>query len=271
MLGNIEDYLLNELNIMLPQKDNSLGNRIFSTTLSTIGGNRYDCDYYSKSYFDLEEMIERSIYPIDKLDKFVIIIRGGKTPASSDYCDEKTKYPIIKVGSYTNDLIDLNKVDYTLTSNDFEVHKNDIFILSAAHQAEYVGRHIKFLEEEPTMPRSYVGELICIRVDSLKCNPMYLFSLLSTEIYKGLINREKTGQTAHIYGKDIKHIKVPIPPIQKQNEIAEHIYRIREKATKLQQESLEYFEHTRKKIEELILMESHEIDRSTDLMIQYKN
>ncbi len=40
---------------------------------------------------------------------------------------------------------------------------------------------------------------------------------------------------------------------------------------KLQQEALEYFEHTRKKIEELILMESHEIDRSTDLMIQYKN
>jgi len=190
---------------------------------------------------------------INEIDSVVSVIQSGKTPSSIDYSDEVTEFPIIKAGSYTNEYIDLNKLDYTKTKNNFEVEKGDIFILSAAHQSQYVGKQIKILNDEVKMKTSYVGELICIRTIKELCNPMYLFSLLNLDIFKTLLNREKTGQTSHIYGKDIKHIKIPLPPIEKQNEIAQYIQAIREKAKQLQNEAKDALDEAKNEVERLIL------------------
>lgn len=253
LLSSINDYLFSELGIVLPLKENSLQNRIFKSSLIKLSGKRFDCDYYSAHYTQLEKAIENSKYTTEKINSVVTNIASGKTAPSSDYSKEKTDYPIIKVGSYTKEYIDLNKVDFTNTSNSLEAQKGDIFILSAAHQAEYVGRHIKYLNENPKIPTSYVGELICVRVTNDKCNSMYLFSLLNTDIFKTLINREKTGQTSHIYGKDIKHIKIPIPPIDKQNEIAEHILEMREQAQKLKDKTAEALKEASEEIERTLI------------------
>lgn len=48
-------------------------------------------------------------------------------------------------------------------------------------------------------------------------------------------------------------IKVPVPPREKQNEIANHITAIRNKAKKLQQEAKEEFEQVKKEVEAKIL------------------
>jgi restriction endonuclease S subunit len=253
LLTSIDEYLLNELGITLPEKDNSLENRIFTTSLSKVSGNRFDCDYYSIHYSNLENSISKSVYLVDKIATVVSNIASGKTAASSEYSDVKTEYPIIKVGSYSAEYIDLEKTDYTKSANNIEAHKGDIFILSAAHQAEYVGRFIKYLDEEPKIPTAYVGELICVRANKKVCNSMYLFSLLSLDVFKTLINREKTGQTSHVYGKDIKHIKIPTPPIEKQNEIAVHIRQIRDQAKQLQKEAVEELEKAKQGVEQIIL------------------
>ena len=256
LLESIDSYLLNELGITLPEVDNSLEKRIFTIKLNEISGSRFDPDYYSYSYEIIINAISKAnIENINKIDSVVSIIQSGKTPASIDYSDEITEFPIIKAGSYTNEYIDLNKLDYTKTKNNLEVEKGDIFILSAAHQSQYVGKQIKILNDEVNMKISYVGELICIRTIKELCNPMYLFSLLNLDIFKTLLNREKTGQTSHIYGKDIKHIKIPLPSIQKQNDIAKHIQSIRDRAKQLQDEAKLELENAKKEVERLILGE----------------
>ncbi|MBD3725444.1 MAG: restriction endonuclease subunit S [Flavobacteriaceae bacterium] len=213
-----------------------------------------DPDYYSYSYEVITDAIEKAnIENIDEIASVVSIIESGKTPASNEYSEEVTKFPIIKAGSYTNEYIDLNKLDYTKTKNNLEVEKGDIFILSAAHQSQYVGKQIKILNDEVDKQISYVGELICIRTIKEACNPMYLFSLLNLDLFKTLLNREKTGQTSHIYGKDIKKIKIPLPPIEKQNEIAEHIQAIRDKAKQLQDEAKKVLDEAKIEVEKLIL------------------
>jgi restriction endonuclease S subunit len=249
---SIGNYLLAELNIIVDKRNNTLENRIFKTTLKQVSEKRYDCDYYSTYYSDLEICIDKGKFPTIKIDFIASYINSGKTPASSEYSVEQTNYPIIKVGSYTNEFIDLNKVDFTFNFNQYVVHKDDIFILSAAHQAEYVGRHIKFLDSEPSVPTSYVGELICIRANNLKCNPMYLFSILSTDLFKTLINREKTGQTSHIYSKDIKNLRIPLPPLLKQKEIADHIIKIRNEIKELQDEATKILDTAKKQVEKMI-------------------
>ena len=253
LLESIDDYLLSELGIELSEYDNNLENRMFIVNLNEIESKRFDPDYYSTSYISFNKNIENSYFDIDNISSVVSLIAGGKTPAKTDYNETKTEFPLIKAGSYTKDFVNLNKLGYTKKFNGNQVEKNDIFILSAAHQSQYVGRQIKFLNEIPAKNTSYVGELICIRAIPESCNPMYLFSLLNLEIYKTLLNREKTGQTSHIYGKDIKNIKIPLPPIEKQNEIAQYIQDLRDQAKQLQEEAKEVLESAKREVEEMIL------------------
>ena len=101
----------------------------------------------------------------------------------------------------------------------------DILILSSAHQAEYLGRNPcmttipKELENEDI---TFVGELINIRANKDIVNPYYLLQLFNTKNYYLLINREKRGQTSHLYPKDMKTILVPIPAdLEIQNKYAD--------------------------------------------------
>ncbi len=256
LLDSIDTYLLDELGIILPKINNSLEKRKFEINLNEISSNRFDPDYYSYHYKILQDAIlqaKTNEINIDEIESIVSIIKGGKTPALSDYSDIKTSFPLIKAGSYTDEYINLQKLGYTKEENNFEVQKGDIFILSAAHQSHYVGRQIKILNEDIDTKISYVGELICIRTIKELCNPMYLFSLLNLEIYKTLLNREKTGQTSHIYGKDIKKIKIPLPSIEKQNVIALHIQTTRDNAKQLKIEAKQDLENAKFKVEKMIL------------------
>lgn len=253
LLSSIDDYLLSELDIKLPEINNSLEDRMFISVLSSISSKRFDCDYYKIYYQKLIGSIDSSSFDLQTLDSVCHSIKSGRTPAKDDYRQEVTNFPIIKVGSYSKDYIDLTKVDYSSYASSVVAHVNDIFILSAAHQSEYVGRHIKLLNVEPQLSTSFVGELICITTNVNKCNPIYLFSLLKTNIYKDLLNREKTGQTSHIYSKDIKNIKIPLPSLEKQNEIADHISNIRQTAEQLEQEANDIMENAKDEVERLIL------------------
>lgn len=252
LLEGIDAYLLAELGITLPEQDNSLEKRMFAVPLSEASGSRLDPDYHKVSYRELVSQIRSSKFSLSTLGEVTSLLSSGKTPASFDYSETPTEYPIIKVGSYTKHFIDLEKTDFTCLPQKLIAKKGDIFILSAAHQPEYVGRHIKYLNDEPKVNTAYVGELICVRVNE-KYNSMFLFSLLMLDIFKTLINREKTGQTSHVYGKDIKSIVIPLPPIEKQNEIAVHISNIRAQAKLLQEEAAQILATAKTEIERMIL------------------
>lgn len=254
LLASIDDYLLNELGINLPpEPDNTIENRKFRTEWANVTGNRFDPDYYSDHYQNKIESIENGIYATQPLSQVTDLVLNGKTPSSDSYCNTETNYPIIKVGSYTGNYIDLDKVSYSKTPLLRFVKQGDIFILSAAHQAQYVGRHIKLLEKTPEIPTSYVGELICVRPDNQLIQPYFLFALLSTEVYKTLINREKTGQTSHVYPSDIRKIKLPIPDIDHQRQMEVEIIRRYNEARDLTASAIQDFRQAKQEIEQLIL------------------
>lgn len=252
LLDSIDSYLLDELGITLPEQNNALENRIFTTNFSEITGGRIDPDYQRPFYKNIYQRVLESKYSIYNLKELTEILQGGKTPASLDYSDEETDFPIIKVGSYSDDFIDLEKTGYCQKEQKLISKKGDIFILSAAHQSEYVGKHIKILNETPKRNTSYVGELICVRANN-KIEPIYLFALLKTNIYKSLINREKTGQTSHIYGRDLKNIPIPLPDRTKQIEIANNIQDKFSKAILLKSEAKQILQEAQNQVEQMII------------------
>jgi restriction endonuclease S subunit len=221
--------------------------------LSEASGTRFDPDYFQEYYRKIQHSVQSGFFDCKAIKEVTDLVINGNTPASKDYSDVETDYPIIKVKSYKGAFISLKKVDFTIEKKAKQAKLNDIYVLSAAHQASYVGRFLKFLDVEPTKNASFVGELICIRANSSICNPMYLFSLLNMEIYKVLLNREKTGQTSHIYSSDIKHINIPIPSLEKQTEIANHITDLRNQAKQLQQQAKAELEQAKKQVEAMIL------------------
>lgn len=259
LLNSIDDYLLKELGInVIASSGNadSVADRIFVKNLRELERDRFDSNYYANKYNTLIRSIRKGIYPLYILgdSNITSFLSVGQTPKSEYYSDTKTDFPIIKAGCYTGSEIDLSKVSFTINKQAYTIKKGDIFILSAAHQAEYIAKQICYLHDTPKPNTSFVGELLCVRA-SETVNSMYLYSVLSTKVYKTLLNREKRGQTSHLYAQDVKQLFVPIPPIAKQNCIAKHIEELRTRAKALQAEGKAILEDAKRKVEQMIIGE----------------
>jgi len=85
-------------------------------------------------------------------------------------------------------------------------------------------------------------------------NNYFLKHTLSTKLYKELANRVSIGAVIkHLNINKWLKILIPLPPIEKQNEIAEHIQSIRAKAKQLQEEAREILAKTKIEIEKMII------------------
>ncbi|MCB0539210.1 MAG: restriction endonuclease subunit S [Bacteroidetes bacterium] len=257
LLLGIDNYLLNELGIKLPlSPKNQLSERKYIKAISELSGKRLDPFYYWTHFDSLIESINNCNFSSIQISDISQQVDTGRTPAKKDYADEDTVngIKIVKAGSYTGDLIDFNKCDYAYS--DFkgnEVRHGDIFILGAAHQPEYVGTKVYYLADDFQEKVFFVGELVRISVNSAKFNSLFLFSLLKTGLYAKLLNREKRGQTSHLYPNDVKRVIIPNPPIDTQNAIANHILEIRKQAQDLKDKTKDLLATASKEIEKILI------------------
>lgn len=97
-----------------------------------------------------------------------------------------------------------------------------------------------------------MGELICVRANQ-RINPLLLFYILKLDLYKELLNREKRGQTAHIYSGDISKIRIPVPTREKQMEMIKKIEKIIQETERLEYEGAEIIKSAKLKAEKILL------------------
>lgn len=205
---------------------NNLGKlQIFSVPSDAVGEKkRIDVEYFQPYFEHIVKEVAGSKYKLQKLEDITALITNGRTPAKEMYDgenEEEGSTPIIKAATASGRFVDLEKLEYAKAdfSGGEAAQKGDIFILSAAHQAKYVGKNVSLLDQEPPENTIFVGELICVRADTNKAIPEYLFGFLSSRVGYLLLNREKRGQTSHIYPEDIKNIPLPVPSLQDQEKI----------------------------------------------------
>jgi restriction endonuclease S subunit len=85
-------------------------------------------------------------------------------------------------------------------------------------------------------------------------NPIYLLSYLKSSFGNMQIKREITGATVTGLTKDVVNsLKIPLPPIEKQNQIAKRISKIRDQAKQLQTEAKNGIEQAKHEVEIMIL------------------
>lgn len=222
---------------------NNLGElQIFSVTNEDAQAKkRIDVEYYQPFFEHVVAKVAGSKFGLEKLADVTLLISNGRTPSKDMYDEENDQdgsVPIIKAGTASGRFVNLSKLEYAKAdfSNGKKVQKGDVFILSAAHQASYVGKNVSILDVEPEQDTYFVGELICVRANPEKVLPEYLFGFLSSKVGYLLLNREKRGQTSHIYPEDVKNILLPVPSLKDQKSIVAVLSKAYEEKRKKEQE-----------------------------------
>lgn len=251
LLNSIDDYVRQQLGIDYAEPEEE---KIYTVKSQDLEDNRQDPYYYNPKFVNLLNTVSSKLKMVSLSDISEGVFNGN-TPAKDKYTNEGK--PIVKVSCLKKNKIEWSNLSY---AKDKKLNKhlkdNDILLLSSAHQAEYLGKNPCLVEIPDDLRErdiTFVGELICIRPNTKLVNPYYLLAILRLDEYHQLINREKRGQTSHIYPNDLEKIAIPLADKGKQDTIAQEFTNRLNKAEDLKNEASKLLEEAKKKVEAMIL------------------
>ncbi|MBO8455158.1 MAG: restriction endonuclease subunit S [Bacteroidetes bacterium] len=226
LLDNIDNYLLSELGITIPQVDTTLDNRIFLSSFHTIEGNRIDPTF--TLYLGKNALSTK--YENTLLRSIAYIVKGNALSSSEI---ENGSIPVIAGGQTS---------PYNHSHANYE--GNVITVSASGAYAGYVWYH-----DYPI----YATDCCVIFSKDESCYiTKYLFEVL--KLQQKSIYRLQTGAAQpHVYASDLQLLNIPIIPQKKQQEIVDYITNIRNKAKALQAEGKEILDNAKRKVEHMII------------------
>lgn len=254
LLDSIDSYLLGELGMTLPEKDNSLQKRVFTSRFSEITGGRLDPFYNEIFYKKIIKQIDECNYPTNKIQELVYSV-SGVVYSSED--ETTTGLAILRANNISLENNELNfesiryiKDDIQLSEN-LKLRQDDILMCSASGSKEHVGK-VAFIENN--MDYYFGGFMMVLRQKSKDSAPRFLFEFLQSTFFRMYLFRNLGGTNINNLNFNmLRRLQIPLPPLEKQNEIAQHIQSIREQAKQLQNDAKAILEQAKKEIELMIL------------------
>lgn len=251
-LASIDDYLLNELGITLPNEEEK---KMFFVDYKEVIDNRWD-PYFHKPYFSSAFANLRGKYDLFTIKQISLLITSGITPLSGSdaYTNSNEGIAFIRSGDIDiNGNIDFDNLLYIKSyihnsiMKSSQVRKNDIMI---AIVGATIGRIGIYYSNEPANINQAIA-LVRLKENYL---PDYIKEVLQSSI--GQLNLDKMKRPvarANINLDEIGQIILPIPPFDKQQEIADHITAIRAEAKALEKQAEEILAKAREEVEKMIL------------------
>ena len=258
LLDSIDDYLLKELGITLPNLKVDLNDRVFYVNYSELS-NRLD-PYYSLKYFQQSfEAIHLGKYPIVSLKNLTTLITSGITPKSGGdaYVDDRLNgIPFIRSGNINidgeldfNDLLYIRPNIHNTIMKSSQVRKNDLMIAIVGATIGQVGIYV--FDNEANINQA----IALVRLKD-GINVEYVKELIKSSIGQLSLNRLKRPVArANINLEEIATIQVVLPPYEIQQKIANQIQTIRQQAKVLQAEGKAILEDAKRKVEQMIIGE----------------
>lgn len=257
LLDSIDDYLLGELGIKLPEKKSQiLQDRIFIVNRSVLE-NRLD-PYYSQEYFrNAFEVLGACKYSVVNLKEISMLITSGITPKSGGdaYTEDKSiGIPFIRSGNISidgelnyDDLLYLKPEIHENVMSSSKLKKDDILIAIVGATIGQVGIYLSEGEAN-------INQAIALVRLKEGYNAQFVKELIKSSIGQLSLNRLKRPVArANINLEEISRIKVVLPPEEKQEEIVEHITAIRQQAKVLQEEGKAILEQAKREVEGMII------------------
>lgn len=252
LLAGIDEYLLNELGIKLPKSpEDTVKNRMFKASFKELSGSRFDPEFHQLHFHKLIKSINDSNFKSQKLGNYIKEINYGAS-VSNNY--EESGIPLLRIKDLRRNEIRVENVVYlsessrNLIGNSF-VKTND-FLISRSGT-------IGVVSIVPQEINGFAFGSFMIRFnlkDETILNKEFLSFYLNCKLNIDLIEREKIGAVqGNITIPIIKSLLIPVPPIEKQKEIAEHINAIREQARKLKEKTSQALTSASQEIEAILL------------------
>lgn len=260
LLASIDDYLLNELGIKLPKKDNSLEKRIFTTSFSKLV-NRLEPQFYDTYYEDLKTAVSNSIYNLKPL-KNICDLLNGFAFKSSDYTNNTNTLNIRMSNIRPNNQFDTNYNPKFLPDSYYELYKNyrlhegDIIVAMTDMASDPKILGVPTIVTNPNnknlLLNQRVGKLY--KINNEEVNFDYLRYVLSSSFVKDYYNQQGArGVQINISRNQILSALIPIPPKDKQIEIANHITDLRNQAKQLELVADKIMIEAKAEVENIIL------------------
>lgn len=249
LLSSIDDYLLNELGIKLPEPpENTLKNRMFTRTLSEIQNKRVDPFFHQDKFINNLTAISNGKYPVKQLR---VIISGNLIKGSLPKQDKKDgEYSVVQINSINADgtiALDDLLTAKNIFSNQQKLKVGDVLVVITGAT---IGK-IAFWNYEGDYFLG--GDIVKFQTNSLSDNA-FVYHFLRCSLMQTEIKRNITGATnGHLAPEDISHLPIPVPPLDKQIVIAEHITSIRQQAQQLKDKTKEALKKASEEIEKILL------------------
>lgn len=250
LLASIDDYLLKELGINLPTPpENTLKNRMFITSISELSGSRFDPFYNNREFKIFFELLQKSKYPFKKF-KEVAQIGSGAIINTSEYLNEGI--PLIRIQNVLSTGINFEDVKYI--SEETFINQTSSQIISGELLFGMSGTIGRVAIAQDNLPKCLLNQRIAkVKIINGNSN-VFIQAILNSPIGIKQFKKIGTGGIQINIGiNDIENLKIPMPPISKQQEIAAHISAIRQQAQQLKDKTKLALAQANKEIEEILL------------------
>lgn len=249
LLSSIDDYLLNELGIKLPEPpENTLKNRMFTVSLSELSSSRFDPNYSLTKHLQNIKSITESKFKTKTLKAITIDIFQGV----GRNIVENSPYVLLKVKNIKQNYeIDYDDIEAIGDFPKNKIIKQGDIITPCIGEAV---RQIKFATFKNTENKYLVDNNTGVIRLNETADADFVTYCLCNSIGRLQINRLIGGGGVPFLGSDnLKKFIIPVPPIDKQKEIAEHITGIRQQAQQLKDKTTELLKKASEEIEEILL------------------
>lgn len=249
LLENMNYYLLQELEIdSLSEEIDSLGSRVYYTRMSNVFGNRFDPFYYQEKYNKYEKAMSSGKYPISKLGEYIVHIAYG---ASVDNCYDKEGIPMLRIKNIKPNKIDSQEIVYLPFEMEEKlrhsrVNVGDILITRSGT--------IGVCSMVDRLYDGFAFGSFMIKVSLREVIPQYVSYIINSYIGKKYFERNRIGTVqGNITIPIIKSLPIPIPPIEKQNEIVQKMEDFNLEIKEMEQEAKESIRLAKLKVIKIIL------------------
>ncbi|OFX89769.1 MAG: hypothetical protein A2W99_03820 [Bacteroidetes bacterium GWF2_33_16] len=226
LIENIDTYLLNELEISLLFRDNSISNRIFEVNLSNLSGDRFD----AFSFYNSLLKVEGGKYKNIKLRELADIKKGQSITSDKVVTGD---YPVIAGGKIS-----------PYSHNEFNYEGKTITVSASGAYSGYVWYH-----NEPI----FASDCCVIKAkDENRITMDYLSEILKLK-QKEIYGLQQGAGQPHVYPSDLVKLNIPLPPVEIQNRITENIFELRKKSIQLEKEAELVLNDAKNNIEKMIL------------------
>jgi len=246
LLNSIDGYVRQQLDIDYTEPEEE---KIYTVNLQDLEGSRQDPHYHNPKFATVIKQLKAGKYPIEILGKYITEIRYGAS-LKNDYVDDGI--PLLRIVNLKPNNIDLTDVVQLPKSKakvmgNCYVYKGDLLI----SRSGTIG--IVAVVPKEADGFAYGSFMIKFKLnDELDSN--YASVWLNSDISKLLVQRERIGAIqGNITIPTIQGFLLPIPPLDRQKEIASGVTEKYRKVADLKNEASKLLEDAKKKVEEMIL------------------